>query len=94
MTYQEVLKHFNSLQKRYTTEHNGVMCEKVKVAVRAIEKQIPKKPKETDAYPHRLYCPYCTWALCYNKENADSFRMMHMFRYCPECGQSIDWSDE
>lgn len=94
MTYQEVLKHFNSLQKRYTTEHNGVMCEKVKVAVEAIEKQIPKKPKETDAYPHRLHCPYCTWTLCYNKENANSFRMMHMFRYCPECGQAIDWSYE
>lgn len=50
LNYQEVLKHFKSLQKRYTTEHNGVMCEKDKVAVEAIEKQIPKKPWYYDMF--------------------------------------------
>lgn len=64
-----------------------------RLVVDALEKQTPKKPKETDAYPHRLYCPCCSWTLCYNKENADGFRMMNMFLYCPECGQAIDWSD-
>lgn len=83
--YNEAIKNLQTI--------NGMPLT-IRLAIEALEKQIPKKPKETDAYPHRLYCPYCTWTLCYNKENADSFRMMHMFRYCPECGQAIDWSDE
>lgn len=62
-------------------------------AIMALEKQIPKKPKETDAYPHKLYCPTCYWTFYFNKENADGYRRMHMFTYCPECGQAIDWSD-
>ena len=43
MTHEEAIKHFKSLQKRYTKEHNGRMCEKVNLALEALEKQIPKK---------------------------------------------------
>lgn len=83
-----MMTDYNEAIKNLQTIHGMPLT--IRMAIEAIEKQIPKKPKETDAYPHRLYCPYCTWTLCYNKENADSFRMMHMFRYCPECGQALD----
>lgn len=83
MAYQEALKHFKSLKKRYTTQHNGVMCEKVKVAIEAIEKQIPKKPykdNENGVY-EKEYCPSCHRSLFPNDHHCI-------------CGQAIDWSDE
>lgn len=32
----KTIKHFESLQKRYTTQHNGQMCEKVADALEAL----------------------------------------------------------
>ena len=87
MTYEEAIKHFKSLQKRYTKEHNGRMCEKVNLALEALEKQIPKKP----LHMHKnYYCPICKedgWMLWDNAIPND------MDNYCGKCGQAIDWSD-
>lgn len=33
---EKTIKHFESLQKRYTTEHNGRMCERVADALDAL----------------------------------------------------------
>lgn len=46
--------------------------------VNAIEKQIPKKPKN-DGW---LYCPICGKDVCVEKP-----------KHCSDCGQAIDWSD-
>ena len=63
-------------------------------AIEALEKQIPKKPNETEAYPHRLYCPACYYTIAYNKENIDFIReSFDGYKHCPDCGQAIDWSD-
>lgn len=32
----KTIKHFKSLQKRYTTEHNGQMCERVADALEVL----------------------------------------------------------
>lgn len=32
----ETIKHFESLQKRYTTQHNGQMCERVADALESL----------------------------------------------------------
>ena len=88
MTYEEAIKHFKSLQKRYTKEHNGRMCEKVNLALEALEKQIPKKP----LHMHKnYYCPICKedgWMLW------DDAIPNDMDEYCGKCGQAIDWSDD
>ena len=87
MAYEEAIKHFKSLQKRYTKEHNGRMCEKVNLALEALEKQIPKKP----LHMHKnYYCPICKedgWMLW------DDAIPNDMDEYCGKCGQAIDWSD-
>lgn len=90
MTKQEAREYALGMKEANTQAHFDMFID---IAIECIEKQIPKKLKETDAYPHRLYCPYCNWTLCYIKENADGYRMLNMFLYCPECGQAIDWSD-
>ena len=88
MTYEEAIKHFKSLQKRYTKEHNGRMCEKVNLALEALEKQIPKKP----LHMHKnYYCPICKedgWMLW------DDAIPNDMDKYCGKCGHAIDWSDD
>ena len=85
MKYEEAIKHFKSLQKRYTKEHNGRMCEKVNLALKALEKQIPKKP----LHMHKnYYCPICKedgWMLWDDAVPND------MDKYCGKCGQAIDW---
>ena len=89
MTYEEAIKHFKSLQKRYTKEHNGRMCEKVNLALEALDKQIPKKPiiRETEdsfGYVKHILCPNC--------EKIDFGHERPCF--CRICGQAIDWSDD
>lgn len=50
----------------------------VKLVKAALEKQIPKLPKE-DGW---LYCPVCGKDVCLEKP-----------KYCSDCGQALDWSD-
>ena len=89
MTYEEAIKHFKSLQKRYTKEHNGRMCEKVNLALEALEKQIPKKPliRKTEDY-----FGYVEYIICPNCEKVDFGYERPCF--CRLCGQAIDWSDD
>ena len=84
MTYEEAIKHFKSLQKRYTKEHNGRMCEKVNLALEALEKQIPKKPRETRC---ALMCSSCG-----HKITEKGCKKLNRF-YCKKCGQAIDWEE-
>lgn len=66
----------------------------MKVAVEALEKQIPKKPlKEVTENVFRGYsyigyiCPAC-------KSFITDCCEENYFNHCDACGQAIDWSDE
>ena len=48
-----------------------------KTAIKALEKQIPKKLKDNGW----LYCPFCGRDV-----------LMDKFDYCTHCGQALDWS--
>ena len=85
MIYEEAIKHFKSLQKRYTKEHNSRMCEKVNLALEALEKQVPKKPRETRC---ALMC-----ASCGHKITEKGCKKLNR-SYCKKCGQAIDRSDD
>lgn len=57
-------------------------------AIKALKKQIPKKPVETEAaFPYNIFtgqkCANCGNPIIGNK----------IYKYCPECGQKIDWGD-
>ena len=76
MTYSESLSRIkrNINPKFWNTED----IEHYNNIVNAIEKQIPKKPKEEGW----LYCPICGKDVCVEKPKC-----------CPDCGQALDWSD-
>ena len=44
-----------------------------------LSRQIPKK---TLTAKDKSFCPCCC------------FQLLNKYRYCPDCGQAIDWSDE
>ena len=60
---------------------------RLSIIIKAIEKQIPKKP----LHMHKnYYCPICKedgWMLW------DDAIPNDMDGYCDKCGQAIDWSD-
>ena len=52
----------------------------VEIAVDAMKKQIPKKPTLDKGW---LYCSVCGKDI-----------LMEGYKFCPDCGQAIDWSEE
>lgn len=57
------------------------------VLTKALEKQIPKKPKNyNNVYPKDLYeCSVCECGLRATARYHDT--------YCPNCGHKIDWEE-
>ena len=62
---------------------DGKAFEDLEMAIKALEKQIPKKLDEHNFYdePHHYLCPDCG-NIVINQHN-----------YCEECGQKLDWND-
>ena len=94
MNYQEAIELLNELlSKGNFTDQYGDMDdsspyeEAINIAVKAIEKQIPKKTKN-NGYHSEIErfigaCPLCN---CYNVSSDDDNN------YCYACGQALDWS--
>ena len=69
--------------------------EAIQIAIQALEKQIPKKPRKTDSYRgilkrvHAYVCPTCGNACLekYMNERQDTM-------FCWNCGQKLDWEDD
>ena len=67
----------------------SVFGEALTMAINALEKQIPKKPMIS--YDERVKENWCSCGVC-----AFGFgwkRTIH-YKYCPDCGQKLDWRDE
>ena len=58
--------------------------EALKTAISALNKQIPRKPIEKS--PWVYHCPRCD-----SRTIEDAF--IKKFKFCPDCGQALDWSD-
>ena len=84
MTEREAIKRLYRNAYRTTCYGNRVVeHEENLIAIQALEKQMPKKPKEIDCIGFdTLACPECKMALYLYEP------------YCDNCGQKIDWSDE
>ena len=88
MTESEAIKELHKIRPR-----GGIIPQKraeaLDVAIQALEKQIPKKPMIS--YDERVKENWCSCGVC-----AFGFgwkRTIH-YKYCPECGQKLDWGNE
>ena len=69
--------------------------DKAELAVIALKKQIPEKPKikkyetDTDAYLYEAYCPNCKTFITAMNEDED----YETPSYCDYCGQALKWDN-
>ena len=94
MTIEEAIEHLITVKEYYTSDrdftpwgedYEPLLSEEKQAidrAVETLEKQIPKKPD-------RGVCPNCNSRHIY----AASFTKADRFKYCGDCGQALDWSD-
>ena len=79
----ELEASLNYFKKR----RNKVQIMEEECAIYALEKQIPKKPDFADYDCSYFICPCCKNAI-YSSSNVTNHK------FCLECGQALDWSDE
>lgn len=83
MTIQEALQEAKDTCRECLTVNDCVKEEcRWHWIIKALAKQIPKKPYKCD---HRMWCDTC--------DNCLSFETEKGFPHCMMCGQAIDWSD-
>ena len=91
MTEREAIKNLKDILDECTESEEAVCyvtdvnAPDLEMAIKALEKQIPKKPR---FYAHNYYCSVCD-NLVWNNE----FEWKR-FKYCDVCGQKLDWSNE
>lgn len=63
------------------------------LAVKALEKQIPKKPHPKEKYNsgYAMHCPTCNNYICLEPHKRDIFPSNIANAYCRRCGQALDW---
>lgn len=70
-------------------KHNAV----IDMAIKALEKRVPKRPNfEGDGYGDDWEIIFDEWLCpcCETRYEVD----YDDYKFCPNCGQAIDWSDE
>ena len=109
LSYWKARDNMTEIEKLIRNEAEAIEClksnkptsgyvmlqESIGIAIQALEKQIPKKPRKTDSYRgvlKRVYayvCPTCGNACIekYMNERQDTM-------FCWDCGQKLDWSEE
>lgn len=80
MTNEEAIKNFTESLKIFGGEH----AEAMKVAIKALKKQIPKKPIGTKKNKG-IFCPCC------GRPFPGS--LVFLRKRCWDCGQKVDWSE-
>ena len=90
MTAQEAIKYLKitrtcaELKKDSDGELQKRMCG---VAIKALEKQIPRKPDVIDDDLGFFECPSCKTAIHYGADKTGH-------KYCLSCGIKLDWGDK
>lgn len=82
------------LESNKPTSGYVMLQESIDMAIEALEKQIPKKPIRHAVWED-FKCPACgsTEIRPYDTEYREYDKDCE-FKYCSDCGQKLDWSDE
>ena len=94
MTPEEVIKTLELAKAEVEWNYPMDYAVAIDEAIKAIDKQIPKKPKE---YEDKFYaCPNCENILLmkWKKYNTELMDKKNGLPYCLGCGQAIDFGKE
>ena len=86
MNEKKVREAIEIIKSNYPTSGYYMLCEALDTAIEALEKQLPKKPKQADEQRIR----YCTTHVC--PGCGKEFTGM-VSEYCYHCGQRIEHDD-
>lgn len=92
MTNEEAKALFEEDLKDGKCSNDCPECNAREMAISALEKQIPKKPTfECGGFDGNGNIIYDIWICpcCKDKYVVD----YDDYKYCPRCGQALDWSD-
>ncbi len=88
ITQEEAIKRLK--ESRFTIQPYNYMNQALDVAISALEKQIPEKPFCDTIYRQISF-------IAVEKEDIFTCKCNNTvckeYRYCPFCGQKLDWSD-
>lgn len=90
MTNKEVKDNFvqNLAENAYI---NMCSVEEMEITIKALEKQIPKKPYKTKEHKQNNW--YCSICKCYLGDDMELQYACLQPKFCEHCGQRIDWSE-
>lgn len=84
MKIEEAIKYLKmATDEAGNEEFSDEYKEMCNMSIKALEKQIPKKPIELDKWGEYYECPIC------NKYAVDNLGCK--YKFCRECGQKLDW---
>ena len=81
MDEKKVREAIETIKSNYPTSGYYMLCEALDIAIKALEKQLPKKPKKNGDLA-------CSCGLIIQRKNRRT-----CLYYCHNCGQAIDWSE-
>ena len=92
MTYEEAVKKISEMFS-FAEERGSYYGENAipayKMALQALERQIPKKPENHSGRYYDNLCPLCGKRIKSGQGSSSRQRT----NWCNHCGQAIDWSD-
>lgn len=91
MTEREAIHEFNVMIGNRMRTNQGIsenQLELFNMAIEALEKQVPKKPREGSFGV--MGCPFCLEKV---GQRVTKTLYQDLLQYCPTCGQKISWED-
>jgi hypothetical protein len=82
MTIKEAIKSLKNIIEYWTYKPTEV--EAAEMAIKALEKQMPKKPINQSTWKE---CPTCTQGIGIDNDTPNP----KAIEYCYHCGQKLDW---
>ena len=89
---EKAMKHFEKLQKRYTTQHNGKHCDLVATALFALRSQ-SEREKGCEVCNGDLPCDNDCDGFCDICEIPEVWKTIHKtghYNFCPMCGRELN----
>ena len=83
MDEKKIREAIETIKSNYPTSGYYMLCEALDIAMEALEKQLPKKPKKLGNGDLA-----CSCGLIIQRKNRRT-----CLHYCHNCGQAIDWSE-
>lgn len=94
MKIENVIENLKYLISDDCTGNQYDFREEIETAIISLEKEEPKKPLWYYENEYKYCCPGCGFMFCHKEEDLNFIYDYGMYRYCPECGQRIEWWDK